>query len=128
MVREIVPGPPRVAGDRRLERVQAVVLLFVAQLLQETHAQMPAVELAVPVEEMNLEERLRHRVHRGAASEACHATAEALHFNREYSRQRRRPAQRDIGSRKSETAPELRAVGNPAADGIRMAEQPLGCA
>ena len=45
MFQKELPCLPRVARDCSLQRRQAVVLFFIAQLLQEAHAQMLAVKV-----------------------------------------------------------------------------------
>src|SRR5687768_16549543 len=101
MVCKILPGLPRILRDRQLQGLEAVVLLLVAQLLQEAHAQVLAIELAVMVEKMHLEQRQRHRVDRWPPADARHAAAEAVDFDHEDARDRWRAAQHEAGGRKT---------------------------
>src|SRR5688572_7508079 len=128
MFQKELPRLLRVAGDRRLQRRQTVVLLFVAQLLEEAHAQVLTVKILVAVEEMDFEQRDVDRIDRRSPADAGNTAAEMIHFNDEDTAQRRRTAQDNIRRRKPQSAAELRAVRDAPADRVRMAEEPLGCA
>src|SRR3990170_4571164 len=94
MFQKELPGARCVARDRCLQRRQAVVLLLVAQLLQEAHAQMLAIQVLVAVEQMHFEQRNRHRVDGGAPAHARHSAAETIDFDHEDPGDRRRSAPR----------------------------------
>src|SRR5216117_3142285 len=78
MSRKIFPGAVSVLRDRLLKGVEPVVLLLVAQLLEEADLQMAAIKLLVAIEQMHLQQRHRDRVHRRSPANAGHPRAEAL--------------------------------------------------
>src|SRR5260370_40761239 len=103
---------PRLGGiarDRLLQRLEAVVLLLVAQLLEEAHPQVLAVQILLLVEQMNLKQRMGHGVHRRAPPDARYAGTEIIHLDDEDAGERRRPPQPDIVSGAPATARGLRA-------------------
>src|SRR5687767_13529254 len=112
MARKVCARIARVAGNRRLEGFEAVVFLLLTQFLEETHAQVGAVKLPVPVENVNLEQRQRHRIHGGPPPQARDPSPQALDLDSEDSGKGRRAPQRDVRRGKAEAASELRAVGD----------------
>src|SRR5690242_5610252 len=119
-----------IARDRRAQRCEIVEFCLVAQLPQEAHTQPLAVELAVPVEEMRLEQRRRHGIHRRALSHACHAAARiysiGFYLYDIDARERRALLKGDVGSRETQLAAEARAGDHLAADRVRATEQMFG--
>src|SRR5438132_1026775 len=128
MSRKIFPGTVSVLRDRPLQGIEPVVLLLVAQLLEEADLQMAAIKLLVAIEQMHLQQRHRDRVHRRSPANAGHPRAEAFDLHGKDAAERRLPPQRDVGGGKSQGAAQLRAVRHPAAEGIRVSQQPLGAA
>src|SRR5438034_11272169 len=84
MSRKIFPGAVRVLRDRLLQGIEPVVLLLVAQLLEEADLQVPAIKLLVAIEQMHLQQRHRDRVHRRAPADAGDPRAEAFDLHRQY--------------------------------------------
>src|SRR2546428_7449643 len=97
MSRKIFPGAVSVLRDRLLQGVEPVVLLLVAQLLEEANLQMPAIKLLVAIERMHLQQRHRDGVHRRAPANAGHPRAEACNLHGKNTAERRRPPPHDIG-------------------------------
>src|SRR5205823_5840265 len=128
MFRKIFPGPARILRDRLLQGIEPVVLLLVAQLLEEANLQVPPIKLLVAIEQMHLQQRHRDRVHRRSPADAGDPRAEAFDLHGKDAAERRGPPQRDVGGGKSQGAAQLRAVRHPAAEGIRVSQQPLGAA
>src|SRR4030095_7377061 len=130
MARKIFPRLARIARDGVFQRLDALEPLLVAQLLEEAHAQVLAIEVTLPVENMHLQQRLRDRVDGRAPAEARYAASQPgsqpLHFHDEDPCERRRPAKDDIGGRESELAAKLGPVRHRPADRIRMPGQALG--
>src|SRR5687768_13390809 len=117
--------------DRRAQRFQSVELLLRAQLLEEGHAQMLAVQYALEIEQMYFEKRLRVLADRRPRADACSAAQLALRLfqlrlDDEDPGHRRAPAQHDVRRREAERAAEAVAVHDPAAHRIAPAEQQLG--
>src|ERR1041385_1592034 len=83
MIHEVFTGLPRVARDGLPQGVESIVLLLVAQLLQEAHTQVLAVQVALPVEEMYLQERQRHRIHGGTPADARHTRTKTVYLHHE---------------------------------------------
>ena len=52
------PGALAVLGDFRLEGADAVEFLFSAQVLDHAHAQAPAVEVAVEIEQVDFQDQV----------------------------------------------------------------------
>src|SRR5437588_2827342 len=126
MSRKVLACLGGVARNRFAQPLQIVEFRLVAQLAQEAHAQPPPVELAVPVEEMYFEKRLRHRIDRRAPSYARHAAAEVFNLHDVDAGERRPLRERNVRRRKAELAAEPRPASHLAADRVRPAEQPLG--
>src|SRR3989441_11799565 len=97
MSRKIFPGAARILRDRLLQGIDSVVLLLVAQLLEEANLQVPAIELLVAIEEMHLQQWHRDGVHRRAPANAGHPRAEACNLHGKNAAERRPPPQHDIG-------------------------------
>src|SRR2546422_3786753 len=97
MSRKIFPGPARILRDRPLQGVEPVVLLLVAQLLEEANLQMAAIKLLVAIEQMHLQQRHRDGVHRRASADAGDPRAEAFDLHGKDAAERRLPAPPDIG-------------------------------
>src|SRR5258708_23387668 len=126
MFRKILARLRGVLRNRGAQRGQPIELRFVPQLPQEAHAQPPAVEVAAALEQMDFEQRLRYRVHRGSITDARHAGAQVLDLYDVYPAERRTLAQMDVGGWKAEILAELRAVHHMAAQRVGTAEEPLG--
>src|SRR5207302_977588 len=94
MSRKIFPGAVSVLRDRLLQGIEPVVLLLVAQLLEEADLQMAAIKLLVAIEQMHLQQRHRDRVHRRSPANAGHPRAEAFDLHGKDAAERRRPPQR----------------------------------
>src|SRR3954451_23376376 len=110
MLFEILSRPMGIQGDRVLQLAEIAVLLFIAQLLEETHSQMPPVQLARPVEQVHFQQRPGYRVDGRPQAEACHAGTHAFHFDDQNAAERRWTAQRNVGGGKTEVATELPAM------------------
>src|ERR687888_1965769 len=89
MSRKVLACLGGVVRDRLAQPLEIVEFRLVAQLPQEAHAQALPIELAIPVEEMHFEQRLRHRVHRRAAPDARDTAPEALDLDDVDAAQRR---------------------------------------
>ena len=109
--------------DSIAQRRQSVVFLLIAQLLQEAHAQMLAIQVAAGViKKMDLEERDGNGIHRRPPADARDARPEALHVDDENPGDRRWAAQDDVRSRESERATELGAMRDAPTDHVRVAK------
>src|SRR5919197_341433 len=115
-----------VARDRLAQPLEIVEFRLVAQLPQEAHAQPLPIELAIPVEEVHFEQRLRHRVHRRAAPDARDTAPEALDLDDVNAAQRRALRERDIRGGKAKLASQARALSDLAAHRVRPPKQPFG--
>src|SRR5216117_4297133 len=104
MSRKIFPGAVSVLRDRLLQGIEPVVLLLVAQLLEEADLQMAAIKLLVAIEQMHLQQRHRDRVHRRPPANAGHPRAEAFDLHGKDAAERRRPPQRDVGRSEEHTS------------------------
>src|ERR1051326_2138678 len=102
MIHEVFTGLPRVARDGLPQGVESIVLLLVAQLLQEAHTQVLAVQVALPVEEMYLQERQRHRIHGGTPADARHTRTKTVYLHHENAGERRRAPEGEVGGRGAE--------------------------
>src|SRR5919198_5975709 len=89
MSRKVLACLGGVVRDRLAQPLEIVEFRLVAQLPQEAHAQPLPIELAIPIEQMHFEERLRHRVHRRAAPDARDTAPEALDLDDVDAAQRR---------------------------------------
>src|SRR2546422_4647751 len=118
MSRKIFPGPARILRDRPLQGVEPVVLLLVAQLLEEANLQMAAIKLLVAIEQMHLQQRHRDGVHRRASADAGDPRAEAFDLHGKDAAERRLPPQRDIGGGEIPGAAPPRPRRPPAAAGV----------
>src|SRR3982074_3843004 len=101
MSRKIFPGAARILRDRLLQGIESVVLLLVAQLLEEANLQVPAIELLVAIEEMHLQQWHRDGVHRRALANAGDSRAEAFNLHGKDAAERRRPPPTDINRGKT---------------------------
>src|SRR5947207_12894509 len=101
MSRKIFPGAVSVLRDRLLQGVEPVVLLLVAQLLEEADLQVPAIKILVAIEQMHLQQRHRDGVHRRAPANARYSGAKAFDLHGKDAAERRRPPQPDLGRRKA---------------------------
>src|ERR1051325_928573 len=126
MIHQVFTGLPRVARDGLPQGVESIVLLLVAQLLQEAHTQVLAVQVALPVEEMYLQERQRHRINGGTPADARHTRTKTVYLHHENAGDRRRPTQDDVGGREAEAAAEPRAARPTAAGRLRTHQAGLG--
>src|SRR5947208_7877329 len=126
MSRKVLACLGGVARNRFAQPLEIVEFRLVAELAQEAHAQPPPVKLAVPVEDMHFEQRLRYRVDRRAPSYARHPTAEVFNLHDVDAGERRLLRERNVRRRKAKLAAEPRAASHLAADRVRRAEQPLG--
>src|SRR5256712_12470841 len=118
MSRKIFPGPARILRDRPLQGIEPVVLLLVAQLLEEANLQMAAIKLLVAIEQMHLQQRHRDGVHRWSPANAGHPRAEAFDLHGKDAPERRLPPPHKLGPGKPQGAAPLRAARHPAPEGI----------
>src|SRR2546428_2256409 len=124
MSRKIFPGAVSVLRDRPLQGVEPVVLLLVAQLLEEADLQMAAIKLLVAIEQMHLQQRHRDGVHRRASADAGDPRAEAFDLHGKDAAERRLPPQRDIGGGETPGAAPPLAPRPPAPRGIQGSPPP----
>src|SRR3954465_13570871 len=110
MLGEILSCPMGIHCDCVLQLPEIAVLLFIAQLLEEAYAQMPAVQLARPVEQVHFQQRPRQWVDGRPQAEARYARSHALHLDDQDAAEGRRAAQRNVRGGKPEIAAELPAV------------------
>src|SRR6185437_4812753 len=117
-----LPGRTRIMIHLRLQCIQIVEFLLVAQLGHELHRHAPAVEIALEIEQVHFQQRLADLVHRGPHAQAGHARPAAFafaqsHAYREDALHRTDPlAQVDVRGGKAQCAAELVAVFHLALD------------
>src|SRR6185503_6114468 len=111
--------------DQRLERVETY---FVAQASDEIDVEVAPVEVAIEIEQMNLEQRDR-AVERRSGAEARDGRerreARTIDPDGEDAPERDHLSmQREVGRREAQFAPQPLSELHPAADPVRPAEQP----
>ena len=112
------------------ERFDVGVFLLVAQLVQEIDLQMCTIDVAVKIQQVDFQTRLRDvgdgRTHAQARRTRQRLRAQAMHFDGEYPRERRAIVlHQHIGRRKTQFAADAVAGDYAAADAVRTPQQAL---
>ena len=120
-----------VAGDLRLERIEGLELRLVAQLVHEIDIDMPAVDVAIEIQQVDFQHRLHACVHGRAHADVGGARqrlrVDARNGDGKYAGQRQALApDLDVGRRKADGAAELPAVHDAAGDDEGAPQQFLG--
>ncbi len=120
-----------IAGDLRLERIQRIELRLVAQLVQEIHVDMGAVDVAVEIQQMDFQHGLQAFLDRGAHADVGRARdrlrGDARDRHGEHAGQRQALApDLDVGGGKADGAAELLAVHDAPGNDEGAAQQSLG--
>jgi hypothetical protein len=120
-----------IAGDLRLERFEGLELFLAAQLVHEIDIDMPAVDVAIEIQQVHFQHRLQALGHGGPHADVGGAgkrlRIDPRDGDREHAGQRQAlPAHLDVGRRKADGAADLLAVHDAPGDDEGATEQALG--